>query len=83
MPQKVHVWTKFNDRVIGPLQQVFPEAEIIGLESDSGFEDGLAKAEFLLTLKPPRTMAEGHKPETAAKFWCGDRQPAAAGWPQG
>jgi phosphoglycerate dehydrogenase-like enzyme len=54
MPKTVHVWTKFNDRVIEPLQEVFPEAEIVALDSDSGFEDGLAEAEFLLTLKPPR-----------------------------
>lgn len=53
MPKKVQVWTKFNDRVVGPLQEVFPEAEIVALDSATGFEDELAEAEFLLTLKPP------------------------------
>ncbi|WP_416896809.1 MAG: D-2-hydroxyacid dehydrogenase [Minwuia sp.] len=54
MPKTIHVYSKFNDRVVGPLQDAFPEAEIVALEGDEGFAAGLPDAEFLMALKPPR-----------------------------
>jgi phosphoglycerate dehydrogenase-like enzyme len=54
MPNTVHVYSKFNDRVVGPLQEAFPDTEIVSLDDEAGFAAGLPEAEFLLTLKPPR-----------------------------
>ncbi|WP_417516257.1 D-2-hydroxyacid dehydrogenase [Minwuia sp.] len=54
MPETIHVFTKFNDRVVEPLQNVFPEARIITLDDAASFEAGLPDAEYLLAMKPPR-----------------------------
>lgn len=54
MPDRIHVFSKFNDRVVGPLAEAFPGAEIVTLDDDAAFAAGLPDAEFLLALKPPR-----------------------------
>lgn len=54
MPERIHVYSKFNDRVVGPLANVFPGAEIIPLDDEDAFAANLPDAEFLLALKPPR-----------------------------
>ncbi|ANK79571.1 MAG: hypothetical protein TEF_01245 [Rhizobiales bacterium NRL2] len=54
MPSRVHVYSKFNDRIVEPLQAVFPGAEIITLDSETEFAEGLGEAEYLMCLKPPR-----------------------------
>lgn len=54
MARRVHVYSKFNDRVVGPLREVFPGAEIVPLDDEAAFAEGLGDAEYLMALKPPR-----------------------------
>ena len=54
MPKRIHVFSKFNDRIEGPLQPVFPEAELILLNDAAQFAEAMPEIEYLMALKPPQ-----------------------------
>lgn len=54
MARRIHVYSGFNDRVVGPLQETFPDAEIVRLDDAAAYVAALPEVEWLMALKPPK-----------------------------
>lgn len=54
MSRRIHVYSGFNDRIVGPLAEVFPDAEIIRLDDPDAFAAAMPDVEWLMALKPPK-----------------------------